>query len=111
VRGFLRDEVMPESRDRKRFMARVAANSRDIVLREHALGRAPRAAEHARLRQLLGRNDKRENLRWALTNALGDGNMALDTPGLAAHLRATVVGELAIDQPQYSGLRTVLAGK
>jgi hypothetical protein len=34
--------------------------------------------------------------------------MPLDTPGLAEHLRETVVNQVAIDQPKYSGLRTAL---
>jgi hypothetical protein len=34
--------------------------------------------------------------------------MPLDRPGLAEHLRETVVNQVAIDQPRYSGLRTAL---
>ncbi len=41
-------------------------------------------------------------------HALRDGSMLLETPELAEHLRATVVNQVAIDQPKYSGLRTAL---
>jgi len=34
--------------------------------------------------------------------------MPLDAPGLAEHLRATVVNQVAIDQPRYSGFRTAV---
>ena len=37
--------------------------------------------------------------------ALRDG-MALEHPGLAEHLRQTVVNQVAIDQPRYSGFKT-----
>ncbi|MEM8662075.1 MAG: DUF6285 domain-containing protein [Pseudomonadota bacterium] len=33
--------------------------------------------------------------------------MPLDTPGLTDHLRQTVAGQLAIDQPHYPALRGV----
>jgi len=35
---------------------------------------------------------------------LRDESIALDTPGLSEHLRATVANQVAIDQPKYSGL-------
>ena len=37
--------------------------------------------------------------------------MPLDRPGLAAYLRQTVVDQVAIDQPRYSGLQTVLEAR
>ena len=110
VRDFLRDDVMKATHGRTQFMARVAANSLDILLRDMSLGPPLRAAEHARLQALLGHAGTREALRWELVNSLRDGSLALDTPGLAAHLRETVVGEVAIDQPVYSGFRTATTG-
>mgnify|MGYP000408298758 CR=1 FL=1 len=86
----------------------VAANSLDILLRDLSIGPALRAAEHTRLRAIMGHTENREALRWELVRALRDGSMALDTPGLVDHLRATVAGELAIDQPSYSGFKTAL---
>jgi len=108
VRDYLRTDVMPATEGRTSFLARVAANSLDIVLRELSLGAAQRALELTRLQKLLRSNDDLEALRWRLVNALRDGSMPLDEPGLADHLRQTVVNQLAIDQPGYSGLKTAL---
>ncbi|MDZ7671027.1 MAG: phosphotransferase family protein [Gammaproteobacteria bacterium] len=109
VRDFLRGDVMEATQGRVNFLARVAGNSLDIVLRELELGEAARAGEHARLKALLAEDASLSALRWRLTRALRDGSMALHTPGLAEHLRSTVVNQIAIDQPRYSGLQTALA--
>jgi aminoglycoside phosphotransferase (APT) family kinase protein len=108
VRDFLRDDVMGNTQGRTNFLARVAGNSLDIVLRELARGGEQRVREHARLKQLLGRDGGLSELRWQLTRALRDGSMALDQPGLAQHLRDTVVNQIAIDQPKYTGFQTAL---
>lgn len=110
VRDFLRGDVMDATAGRTNFLARVAGNSLDIVLRQLALGEGAREAEHARLRELLGTDGSLSELRWQLTRALRDGGMSLDAPGLAEHLRATVVNQIAIDQPKYSGFKTATAG-
>ena len=106
VRDFLRGEVMGATRGRVNFLARVAANSLDIVLRELELGPAHRAAERQRLEAILGRPGDLEALRWDLVRGLRDGSVALDAPGLVDHLRQTVVTQVAIDQPRYSGYST-----
>ena len=111
VRDYLRTDVVAETAGRTQYLGRVAANALDIVLRDLAVGPACRAAEHGRLKQLLGRDGELEALRWDLVNALRDGGMPLASPNLAAHLRQTVVDQVAIDQPNYSGLRTALAGQ
>jgi hypothetical protein len=108
VRDFLHQDVMQATQGRLNFLARVAGNSLDILLRELEVGPEHRRREHERLRALLGRDDDLEALRWRLVHALRDGGMALEAPGLAEHLRATVVNQVAIDQPKYSGLRTAL---
>ena len=79
------------------------------MLRELSLGEPQRALELQRLRALFSSNDDLEALRWRLTNELRDGTMPLDRLGLADHLRQTVVNQVAIDQPSYSGLKTALA--
>jgi hypothetical protein len=110
VRDFLRNDVMGSTEGRIQFMARVAGNSLDVVLRDGTLGPAARAAERARLETMFGQGDLTD-LRWRLVNGLRDGSIALDAPGLAEHLRATVVNQVAIDQPRYSGLATALAAR
>lgn len=108
VRDFLREEVMKQIHGRTGFMARVASNSLDIVLREISLGEECRRLEHDRLWKLLGLDGSLELLRWKLVEGLRDESIPLDHPGLADHLRATVVNQMAIDQPRYSGFRTAL---
>lgn len=109
VRDFLRDDVMAATSGRLNFLSRVAGNSLDIVLRELERGEACRADELARLQGLFGSRDDLSTLRWRLTRGLRDGSIPLDMPGLAEHLRITVVNQLAIDQPRYPGLQTALA--
>ena len=108
VRDFLRNDVMAATTGRPQFLARVAANSLDVVFRDLALGKAHRAREHQRLRQLLGGSGDLASLRWQLVNGLRDGSIPLATEGLAEHLRATVVNQIAIDQPRYSGFKTAI---
>ena len=79
------------------------------MLRELALGEEHRARERSRLRALFGSSDDLEAQRWRLTRELREGTMPLDKPGLVEHLRATVVNQVAIDQPVYSGFRTAAA--
>jgi hypothetical protein len=109
VRDFLRADVMGATKGRTNFMARVAANSLDIVLRELSLGEEHRRRELQRLQGLFNSTDDLEVLRWRLVNELRDNNMALDSAELQAHLRATVVNQIAIDQPKYSGFKTAIA--
>jgi hypothetical protein len=108
VRDFLRGDVMGSTTGRTNFLARVAGNSLDIVLRQLAVGTEHRANELARLRALFDARDDLGTLRWRLTNGLRDGSIPLDLPGLAAHLRETVVNQVAIDQPIYTGLQMAL---
>ncbi len=109
VRDFLRGDVMGETHGRTNFLARVAANSLDIVERDLALGGVHRANEGARLQALFGAEEGGlDELRWRLVEGLRDGAIPLDWPGLADHLRTTVVNQVAIDQPRYSGFKTAL---
>jgi aminoglycoside phosphotransferase (APT) family kinase protein len=105
VRDFLRADVMRKTSGRTRFLARVASNSLDIVGRELELGPPLRARELERLGALFESQDDLATLRWRLVEALRDGSMPLDRPGLADHLRESVVNQAAIDQPKYSGFR------
>ncbi len=105
VRDFLHQDVMQETTGRTNFLARVAGNSLDIVLRDVELGERGRELEHARLKRMFGEGSISE-LRWRLVHGLRDGSIPLDQPGLAEHLRQTVVNQIAIDQPRYSGFKT-----
>jgi aminoglycoside phosphotransferase (APT) family kinase protein len=105
VRDFLRKDVMSQTDGRTNFLARVASNSLDIVARELVLGPGARAGELSGLRRLFnaGEGETIADLRWRLVNELRDGTLSLDDAGLKEHLRNTVVNQIAIDQPRYSG--------
>lgn len=108
VRDFLRKDARGELEGRNKFLALVASNSLDIVLRELTLGPAHLSGEHARLKTFFREDGALLDLRWQLVHGLRDGSISLDAPGLAAHLRTTVMNQLAIDQPKYSALQTAL---
>jgi hypothetical protein len=105
VRDFLRKDVMSQTDGRTNFLARVASNSLDIVARELLLGPGARAGELSGLRRLFnaGKGETIADLRWRLVNELRDGTLSLNDAGLKEHLRNTVVNQIAIDQPRYSG--------
>lgn len=109
VRDFLHQDVMAATEGRMNFLARVAGNSLAVVLRDLTLGPAHRAAEARRLVEFLGTEGALETLREDLVARLRNGDMDLDHPGLAEHLRQTVVNQVAIDQPRYSGFKTAIA--
>ncbi len=104
VASFLKDDVAAGAEPHAGFLARVAANSLGIAQREMTLGPGLALSEQARLSELLGADEGLDTLRWQLVAALRE-DMSLTTPGLAGHLRQTVAGQLAIDQPRYSALR------
>ena len=109
VAEFLRVHAMPELTGHTAFHARVAANVLDIVERELALAGEANAAEHARLRMLLGSDGTLEELNRRLCERIEAGELGEATPGLADHLWATTLAKLAIDQPGYSAYRRALA--
>jgi aminoglycoside phosphotransferase (APT) family kinase protein len=111
VRDFLREDVRSALEGRNAFLALVASNSLDIVLRELTRGPAHVASEQTRLEALLGETAALPVLRQRLAEGLRDGTIALDAPGLADHLRTTVVNQLAIDQPRYPGLAEALGDR
>ena len=109
VRDFLRGDVMAETTGRSNFLARVAANSLDIVLRELSLGPGQQSRELDSLQTLYRSEDDLVSLRWRLVNELRNKEISLDSAVLQEHLRQTVVDQIAIDQPKYSGFKHALA--
>ncbi|MBN8509569.1 MAG: hypothetical protein J0L57_13285 [Burkholderiales bacterium] len=109
VAAFLREQAMPQLQGQAAFHARVAANVVDIVRRQLRLAPAAEAAEHERLRQLLGADGSLEELNARLCARIADGTIGLHTPGLLAHLRRVTLDKLAVDQPTYASYRCALA--
>jgi len=105
IASFLREDVSAEAQGRTRFLARVAANSLDIIERQLALAPALDLAESQRLADLLNSDGTLEELQWELVHQLRAA-MPLNTIGLSEHLGQTVAGQLAIDQPGYSAFQS-----
>jgi hypothetical protein len=93
---------------RHAFLSRVADNARAIVAREAEYGATLEAQAVERLRALLGGDGDFSALNAALCDALRDGRIAPRDPRLLAHLRATAIGQIRIDQPTYGGLEALL---
>ena len=112
VRDFLKGDVMGSTKGRTAFLARVAANSLDIVRRELAAGETPLEEESRSLGNLgcdliEEHQDLRRGLftqRLKLVERMETGALSLDDERLQKHLRRTAAQQLAIDQPRYSAL-------
>ncbi len=109
VRDFLEQRAMPELKGHTAFHARVAANALSIVARELELGAASGEAERGRLAKLLGHDGTLLDLNTELCKAIRDGKIGLETPGLAEHMTLTTRDKVGIDQPNYGGLKRLLA--
>lgn len=105
VAAFLREQAMPQLQGQAAFHARVAANVVDIVRRQWRLAPVAEAAEHERLRALLGGDGTLAELNGRLCAHIADGTIGLQTPGLLDHLRRVTLDKLAVDQPTYAGHR------
>ncbi|NQE61187.1 DUF6285 domain-containing protein [Caulobacter sp. RHG1] len=95
---------------RQVFLARVTDNARSTLAREAEHGARLETEALARLRTLLGQDGEFARLNARLCQALHDGTISPRDPALLAHLRATAVGHIAIDQPGYGGLAALGAG-
>jgi len=111
VATFLRNDITPEISGHDAFKLRVAINALDLVRRQLALEGASSAAEAARLTQLLGMQGSLGDLNRALAERIANGDLDLQTPGLAEHLWQTTMDKLAVDQPNYASYRRELGNK
>ena len=109
VRDFLRGDAAQALSGRNQFLARVAANSIDMIMREIALGTEARAFEMVALRGLVGDGHDLPTLRENLCQAIRFGEIDLHSADLHAYLRQSVYAQVMIDQPGYAG--AVEAGK
>jgi len=110
IAAFLRGTVMLKTDPHTAYQARVAANAIDLVRRQLELGASGEDAELERLEALLGRSGNLAALNAELADALASGAVGLRTPGVSAHLHATTLEKLRVDQPNYSGYLAVLEG-
>lgn len=98
---YLEDELMPSLEGYHRFQTRIAINVLRIVERELRLGAAHDAAARERLLALLQDAPTPTAPSLALADALRDGRLDPDAPGVATHLRAALAEALAINNPRW----------
>jgi hypothetical protein len=91
-----------------KFEMRMTAAALELVQR--ALAQAPESdrAERARLVVLLDEDGALDHLNRRLCQRIRAGALDLSSPELAAHLRATTMEKLAIDQPTYAAYQRAL---
>jgi hypothetical protein len=106
VARYLRETVAPATSGHVSFNVRVAANALEMSRRQ--LLDATAGDEHARLAMMLGRNGDLADLNAELCRRIAEGEISLQTPGLADHLWAVTLAKLAVDQPTYWGYRAAL---
>jgi len=109
VRDFIEQRAMAELKGHTAFHARVAANALSIVARELEKSGPSGDAERERLKEILGDDGPLMDLNRELCRRIREGKIGLETPGLAEHLTITTRDKVAIDQPNYSGLKRLLA--
>jgi hypothetical protein len=111
VAEFLRAEIAPQITGHTAFKLRVSLNALDLVTRQLALEQGSDAAEAVRLSRLLVAQGSLTELNRTLADRIANGEIDLQTPGLADHLWQTTMDKLAVDQPNYAAYRRELEGK
>ena len=111
VVDFLRSEIVPQIKGHNAFKLRVGINALDLVTRQLALAEESDAAEAVRLKQLLGGAGSLIELNRVLSEKINNGEVDLQTPGLAEHLWQTTMDKLAVDQPNYASYKRELGTK
>ena len=103
--SYLEDELLPTLDGYHRFQTRVTVNVLRMVERELRLGDSQEGSARARLLALLGgthREGPTTALDLELADAIRDGRMPIETPGLRQHLRAGLGESLAINNPKWT---------
>jgi Domain of unknown function (DUF6285) len=108
VADFLRNDIAPVVSGHNAFKLRVSINALDLVTRQLALEEGSNAAEAARLSQLLALQGSLGELNRVLADRIAQGEIDLQTPGLAEHLWQTTMDKLAVDQPNYASYKREL---
>lgn len=93
---------------RSKFETRMAMAALELVKRATELQPGFDAKERIRLTALLDEQADLETLNRRLCERLRAGALTLSSPGVAAHVRATTMEKLAIDQPSYAAYRRAL---
>ncbi|MES2716759.1 MAG: DUF6285 domain-containing protein [Pseudomonadota bacterium] len=110
VARLLRDVLLPQlpAGSSAAFQARVAANAVDLAAREMRLGPTAEAEAADRLQALLQHSGAPDVQEAELALAIRSGAIDDQDPALRAHLWASTLDKLAIDQPSYAPYRRAL---
>jgi hypothetical protein len=110
VARLLRDVLLPQlpAGSSAAFQARVAANAVDLAAREMRLGPTAEAEAADRLQALLQHGGPPDAMEAELALAIRSGALDDQDPALRAHLWASTLDKLAIDQPSYAPYRRAL---
>jgi len=109
VQAFIENRAMPELKGHTAFHARVAANALGIVARELEFGPKATATEKEQLVALLGHDGSVEELNRELCARIRNEEIGIDSEALRQHLELSTLDKVAIDQPNYSGLKIAKA--
>ena len=107
----LLDTLMPRLPPDTVFQARVAANALDLVAREIRFGETVEREALQRLQALLNRDGSLQDLESELSLRIRNGELDLQSEGLAEHLWQTTLAKMKIDQPNYAGYRRELQAR
>ncbi|HOO91153.1 MAG TPA: DUF6285 domain-containing protein [Syntrophales bacterium] len=105
---FLEKKIIDTVDSHRAFHTRVAVNVLALVRRELRMGPQLARDEHERLRSLLGIDGTVAELNGELCSRLRDKSMDCHDEELFRHLFATTMGQLSIDNPEYSGYKRAL---
>ncbi|PZO20424.1 MAG: hypothetical protein DCF26_03145 [Burkholderiales bacterium] len=83
------------------FQLRICVNTLRIVAREMVQAPALEQQEQERLQHLLGHAGSVAELNGEINDRIANGQLPLDALGLAEHLRDTLRGALAINNPTW----------
>jgi len=108
VQEFLEKRIVKVLDPHRAFHARVAVNVLALVRRELQLGPPLAAREQERLRALLGTDGGLAELNGELCRRLRDKRLDYRDGDLIHHLYETTLGQVSIDNPEYSGYRRAL---
>ncbi len=108
VKSFIDETASPQLTGHAAFHARVASNALATVLRDLEQRPSAEADERNGLIELLGATETQSvsELNRTLSERIQAGELSTTTPGLLSHLKKTVMAQVEIDQPRYSGLKT-----
>ena len=105
VAAFLRDDIAPRLEGGAAFQLRVAANAIDLVRREITAPVQEAEDERAGLQALLGVEGETAALTRKLAQRIASGSIDFENPMLRSLLWRVTEAKLAVDQPNYAGLR------